>query len=404
MKRNGLKEAVALAVCACALAGTAATAQVSAGWSSSNAVQNSLSASSGYSAGSGSMSSEGLRASDGMASQSIGGAFVINRFGMRDGRIVAYGRLVPTSGIALDANATTGSMMTRSGLLLSSPAEPAGGYGADPRLGMGSRIAYSDVIVSGPSLTASTSSSSNASSSSSSLSLGSASSSASSIGATTYGVNSSFDESRLGNWTGIGTGYGESGVESRSNMTHDIDGTTSFNLGRPYDDQSYMEDITWGGHSSMNDDLAYSTDQEMLGDFEFGATSGNDRTSVDLQMGPTSGNDRTSLGVDLRADSRPLVQLGGSAGLYSSAEAERALMLGASEDIAIPVSVVSASCDAVSLSFADGAETVTVSSASGDSRLGSTLCALSEASSVAASEGQQAMLVKHLNRLISRVD
>jgi hypothetical protein len=381
MKTKGWKKAVALAVCACACAGSAATAQVTIGWSSSNAVQNTLGTSSGYASGA-SRSSVAPAPAMPMA---VGGAFVINRFGARDGRIVAYGRLVPVMGVELDAGATTGSSVSRSGMLLSSPAEPAGGYGADPRLGMGSKIAYSDVIVGSPALGASVGVSS---STTRGTSLGGANASAGSIGSSpTWGINTSFDASRLGDWTGIGTGYGESGVESRSTMTRDIEEeTAAFNLGRPYDDQSYMEDITWDGHATMNDDLAlradralreelaWSTDQEMLGDLEMSVV-----------------------------DDRPLVQLGGSAGLYSRAEAERVLMLGSSSDIAIPVSVVAASCDAVSLSFA-GVETVTVRSTSDEGRLGSTLCALSEAAALSPDEGQQAKLLKHLNRLISDVD
>jgi len=395
MKTKGWKKAVALAVCACACAGSAATAQVTIGWSSSNAVQNTLGTSSGYASGA-SRSSVAPAPAMPMA---VGGAFVINRFGSRDGRIVAYGRLVPVMGVELDAGATTGSSVSRSGMLLSSPAEPAGGYGADPRLGMGSRIAYSDVIVGSPALGASVDVSS---STTRGTSLGSANASAGSIGSSpSWGVNTSFDASRLGDWTGIGTGYGESGVESRSTMTRDIDEeTTAFNLGRPYDDQSYMEDITWDGHATMNDDLAWSEDQEMLGDLELDASVPD--VTIETRLGASAEAPVGATTLELMND-RPLVQFGGSAGLYSKAEAERALLLGSSEDIAIPVSVVAASCDAVSLSFA-GVETVTVRSTSDEGRLGSTLCALSEAAALSPDEGRQAKLLKHLNRLISDVD
>ena len=222
MKRNRLKEIIALAVCACTLAGTAATAQES---------------SSAYTVGS-------LEAYD--------GSFVVNRFGLRDGRLVAYGRLVP-----------------------------------------------SDMSSS-----------------------------------------SSFDASALGNWTGIGTGYGESGRESRSTMVSDNDGPVSMSLVRPSDDVRGL-------------------------DVRFGPTSGNDRVAsgIDVQMGATSGNDRT------------------------------ALSLSSSSEVVVPVTIVSASCDAVSLSFA-GSESVVVSaSPSSSDDVRSTLCAVADAR-------ESALVSTHLNRLI----
>jgi hypothetical protein len=381
MKWNGLKEAVALAICACTLAGTAANAQLVVRGSSTNAVQASLSTSSGYAMGSDRMSS------DDTSVDLSRGSLVINRFGVRDGRIVAYGRLVPTGSVGgLSVGASTGAAIPSSVSLMSSPAEPAGGYGSDPMLGAGYRVSLSSSSLLPRS------------SASSSVSLGSATSSGSSIGA-----SSSFDASRLGGWTGIGTGYGESGVDSRSNMVNDDDDAiVSMNLGRPYDDVSYMEDITWQGESS---DFEASLYEDGDIDLQMGPTSGNDRTLIDLEMGATSANDRTALvDVNLRDDDRPLVQLGGSQRLYSSEEAERALaVMSSSEDIAIPVTIVGASCDAVSLSFG-GSEPVVVTSASGSDsdRLQSTLCAVADANSTYSTEGGNTMLLKHLNRLVSR--
>jgi hypothetical protein len=90
--------------------------------------------------------------------------------------------------------------------------------------------------------------------------------------------------------------------------------------------------------------------------------------------------------------------------LYTSAEAQRALLVsGSSGDIGVPVQIVGASCDAVSLSIS-GSEPIVVTSLSGSNpeRLQSTLCDIAEASSTPVSEGRNAMLLKHLNRLISR--
>jgi hypothetical protein len=454
MKRNRLKEAIALAVCVCGLGAPAANAQLVIG--SSSDVQSSVSEMSSL--------------------EAYNGSFIVNRFGVRDGRLVAYGRLIPTEG------------STSVGIGASSEVDADLSSSVMPQA-----------------------------SSSSSVSLGSSSTSGG-IGLRTrtdWGVNSSFDWSALGNWTGIGSGYGESGVESRSTLPSDDDGPTSFNLARPYDDQSYMEDISRSGSSSSsgvdlqmgptsgndrvgagidaqfgptsgndrvgagvdlqmgptsgndhvgggvdvqmgptsgndrvgagvdvhmgptsgNDrttidaDLGVTSDNDRTGvdvqfgptsgndrvaggdvdlqmgptsgndregvDVSMGATSGNDRTGVDLKMGPTSGNDRTSLGVDLRADGRPLIQLGGSGSLYSNEESDRAMIVSsASEDVAVPVSIVSASCDAVSLSFG-GTQPVTVTSTSTGNE---TLCSVSTASA----SGDNTMLLKYLNQLISQ--
>jgi len=348
MKRNRLKEIIALAVCACTLAGTAATAQES---------------SSAYTVGS-------LEAYD--------GSFVVNRFGLRDGRLVAYGRLVP-----------------------------------------------SDMSSS-----------------------------------------SSFDASALGNWTGIGTGYGESGRESRSTMVSDNDGPVSMSLVRPSDDVRGLDvrfgptsgndrvatgiDVRMGptsgndrttidasmgatsandrttidakmGATSANDrsaidlkfgptsgndrvaspdaiDLKFgptSANDRTRIDADFGATSGNDRTTIDAELGATSANDRTTLDASMgatsgndRVASGIDVQMGATSG-----NDRTALSASSSSEVVVPVTIVSASCDAVSLSFA-GSESVVVSASprsSDDVR--STLCAVADAR-------ESALVSTHLNRLI----
>ena len=384
MKSSGLKK-MALAVCACVFAGSSLYAQ---SMGSTNSVQSSLSSASGYAIGHDRVGSEGLRSADRPSSGSlqaitlsgteeIAGSFNVTRFGVRDGQLVAYGLLAPSSSIGLNAG-SSGDDIT-GGVLMSSPLEPAGGYGSNPNLGAGSRIRLSgiDNVSSGAS-----------------LSVRSAQSSGTSIGARSLNViHEPFDASRLGSWTGIGTGYGESGVESRSSIVSDNDDEiVSMNLGRPYDDVSYMEDITWSSRLSGSSDLELSTDPSLESAYLLSRSSSS-------SVSPSSS---VSVSVDA-----PLVSLGTSAGLYHGAEAERAsaVSLG-SELVAVPVSVVSASCDAVTLAFGNastsslGSETVTITSlSSSDDRLASTLCDLAEAS---ISENRNAALLKHLNRLVSR--
>jgi len=102
------------------------------------------------------------------------------------------------------------------------------------------------------------------------------------------------DESVFGGWTGIGTGYGESGVESRSNMlsssTYDDRAGIDVRFGPTSGNDRVASGINLSvGPTSGNDRVASDLDVSM------GATSGNDRTTIDARLGATSGNDRTQL-------------------------------------------------------------------------------------------------------------
>jgi hypothetical protein len=101
-------------------------------------------------------------------------------------------------------------------------------------------------------------------------------------------------------------------------------------------------------------------------DASLGATSGNDRVgaSVDLQAGPTSGNDRVASGID--------VSMGATSG-----NDVQGLGVSSSSTVMVPVTVVSASCDAVSLSFG-GSSPVTIRSTESNR---SSFCAVSSSSS-----------------------
>jgi hypothetical protein len=385
MKMSRVRRALTLAACACALAGTARAQLVVAG-GASNAVQSPLGASSGYASGidrssqSSSATAGSLRVAGPSGERAVG-AFVINRFGVRDGRMVAYGRFVPVADEDLAASSSAISGDTYRGVLLSSPAEPAGGYGASPELGAGSRISLATL----PRSSATTDRA---------ASLGMASSAGASIGASMGATVSApravvrdvpFDASALGSWTGRGTGYGESGVESRSRLLRDSDRNVApMTLARPYDDQSYMDDITWNGDYGTNgsSDLEAGMQQSLGSTGVASATSALDRSA--------------SLAV---AVDRPLIRLGGTAGLYDGREALRALVVAASsEDIPVPVAVVDATCNGVALSF-NGGDPVTLTP-SGDE--GDAFCRLADARATHVSEGSTAMMLKYLNQLIQR--
>lgn len=393
MKGNGLKK-IAMAMCAWALVSSAADAQST----SSNAVQSSLRSSSGYSIGSGSELSAATSADapslrsvtvDGAltSGEEFSGSFAVTRFAVRDGQLVAFGRLVPTSS---ELSASSDGSVT-GGLALSSPIEPVGGYGSDPELGAGSRISFATVPLG----------------SGSELAAGSSSSVGIPSGGLGWRSASSepFDGSSLGNWTGIGTGYGESGVESRSTMSSDLDGPVSMNLARPFDEQSYMEDITVTSDPSLELGASFEADLGVGSDFEAELYPlEDDELMSELEPIP-------SVTLDARTTSAPFVQLGGSANLYTGREAERAAIVVSPDYLAIPVSVLSASCDQVTLSFGPAstsdfrtdANTVTITSLSGSDRerLGGTLCDVAESSSMAPLGSRNASLLKHLNRLVS---
>jgi hypothetical protein len=375
MTWNRLKEMAALAVCTFALAGAAANAQVVIGSTSGSSTE--------YTVGTWSdMSTLGVD----------DGSFVVSHFGTRDGKLVAYGRLVPTSRSSME----------------------------------------------------------------------------------------SFDASALGSWTGIGTGYGESGVESRSNLRSDNDGPVSMSLVRPDDgdvdlrmgptsgndrvasgidvqfgptsgndrvgsgidirfgptsgnDRVGGVDVSMGatsandrsgidlqaGSTSANDrttidaQMGATSGNDRSGiDLKFGPTSGNDRVaggSIDLSVGPTSGNDRTALDGDMGATSaNDRMTIDASMGATSgndrtsidasmgatSGNDRRDISISSSDYVVVPVTVVSSSCDAVALSFG-GSDNVVIRASDASSRadVRSSLCAVSTASSSAAIESE-------LNRLI----
>ena len=127
MKGNGMMgrsvKSVALAMCAWVAATAGADAQSAT--LSSNAVQSSLNSSSGYSIGSDDsweMQSIDDNSSDRLNAVGLtgtlpdgddfSGSYVVTRFGARDGRIVAYGRLLPSSQSDLNAGETGLSIST----------------------------------------------------------------------------------------------------------------------------------------------------------------------------------------------------------------------------------------------------------------------------------------------------
>lgn len=396
-------KSVALAMCAWVAATALADAQSMQ--LSSNAVQGSLSSSSGYSVGSGDMQrahddarQDGLRISGITGSLrdggDVSGTYAVTRFGVRDGRIVAFGRLLPFSSSDLDA-AETGASITIGGVLLSSPLEPAGGYGADPMLGYGTRIRLSS-IPSSSSMTAMST-------------AGDAPVSAYSGGELVVD-DEPFDASRLGSWTGIAEGYGESGAEARSSVNR-MPRTTSFNLARP-------------GESDRNRSYSYDADNDVwyfngrpieerldVGSSDLEADS---YMTLDVErdamsdLGASTGVIISSPAFALTSSSVPLVRLGGSGSLYARREAERAAIITTSRSVIMPVTVVSATCDAVTLSFGSTTaddlsideQTVTLTPLDvRRDRVSNPLC------DVAAAHGdddqRNAALLKQLNRLVS---
>lgn len=369
MKRNRLKEAVALAICTCTLAGSAAYAQ--------------------------SGTERTVRSWSEMSTLGIdNGSFVVERFDIQNNQLVAYGRLVPTSSV------------------------------------------------------------------------------------------STFDASRLGSWTGIGTGYGESGVESRSTL-RSSPSTRMSTLVRRNDNADLTLDARMGptsgndrvasgldvhfgptsgndrvargidiqfGPTSGNDRIASDIDVRMgptsandrtavdlkagatsandrtVIDAELGATSANDRTAIDLKFGPTSGNDRVaSGGIDLKVgptsgndrttiDARmgptsanDRTRLDARMGTTSANDRtsvdlnvgttrgnDRVAGLSVSQSVVVPVTVLSASCNAVRLSFGSSDPVVVTSVADARSDVRSTLCAVASANA----SDQHSALAEHLNSLI----
>jgi hypothetical protein len=312
MKWNRWMEAVAVTVCAWSIAGAAAVAQVS---------------------GSSSSSEYTVRTWNDLGTLGVdNGSFVVDRFGTRDGRLVAYGRLVPS-------DAATSSLRMRS----------------------------DGTIIS------------------------------------------TFDVSALGGWTGRADGYGESGRESRSSMMHDYDrpASTSMSLVRPFDDEEAGVDLHMGptsGNDRTSIDAKFgptSGNDRTLIDLKFGPTSGNDRVAggpIDLKMGPTSGNDRTSIDAKFGPTSgndRTSIDL-----KMGPTSANDRTALSATSSIVVPVDVVSASCDAVTLSFG-GSSPVTLSATTGTTQddVRTALCAVSSASTMSSSD-RNVTIETNLNRLI----
>lgn len=321
------------------------------------------------------------------------GEFTVTRFDLRGGQLYAIGMLngsiVPAT-MLVDNDFSLGS----------TPLEPKSWqYELDlsePTLGlnMPNEAVSGSVGLSG------------SSSISGSTSLSGSSSISGSTSLTTSGSSSDLSWFDPNGWTGIGTGYGESGPESTVSLSaseSELRETSSMSSSL-----SASGSIGQSASSSLSDNEVVTFSEITIDDnLYLHDTLGVRATSGELVSLEFDGSEATPF-VDINAEEdTPFIQLGGSE-TVSMSETERVMMT-SGQMVRVPVESVHTSGDAVTLTlgpvdkgFAAGLTPETITITASDERVDNAIDRIEGIDTAAMTTGEdRAMLAKELNRLIS---